>query len=296
MTAPVAVIVPAFRSEPTLCAAIDSILSQTLPPSEIVVVDDGSPESPAPLLERYAERVRLLRQENQGPGAARNLGAAATRAPYLAFLDADDAWLPLRLERTLAALEADAGAALSYGDAHDWDGTRLLGRRHEKCPPPPGAPTLEDLVRRNFIPLLTTLVRREAFDRVGGFDPDRRLMAVEDYDLWLRLLPLGRALLVPEPLALYRRAAGSLGSNRNLLVGVRRVHQKLRADPGLARSLGRAMARREAGARLDLAWDLLVEGRFLCAAGHALAALPRLPGSRRSWTILARSLARLKPR
>src|SRR5689334_10135830 len=95
------VIIPAYNAVETLGRAIDSALAQSLPPHEVVVVDDGSRDATAELAERYGPPVRVIRQSNAGPGAARNRGVQATSSPWVAFLDADDEWLPKKMETQL---------------------------------------------------------------------------------------------------------------------------------------------------------------------------------------------------
>ena len=290
--APVAVVIPAYRSAGTLGECLESVLGQSLPPAEIVVVDDGSPDDIAGVVAPFRDRVRCIRQENRGPGAARNRGVEETAAPLLAFLDADDVWLPRRLERTWAALEEQPAADLVFADAWDWDGEVRSGSRFEANPPPAGAIGVEALVRANFIPILTVLMRREAFLRAGGFDPDRSFLAVEDYDLWLRVLLTGEAFCLREKVALYRRAPGSLGSSANILAGLRRVHEKLLAHPRCPAGLGRAVRRREGLAAREHAWELLEKGAWREARVPLRAALGAAPFSPALWKLLVRWLLR----
>ena len=107
MNVTVSVVVPAYNYARYLPKAIDSALGQTHPPLEVIVVDDGSTDDTPRVLAAYADRIRVIRQANQGAGAARNAGIAAARGEYVAFLDSDDLWHPRKLELQLARFASD---------------------------------------------------------------------------------------------------------------------------------------------------------------------------------------------
>ena len=111
-TLDVSVIVPAYKAQETIGAALRSALSQELAPREVICVDDGSPDATADLVAREFPGVRLVRQENAGPSAARNRAAALAQGEWLAFLDADDVWLPQKLRLQAAALAAEPGIGM----------------------------------------------------------------------------------------------------------------------------------------------------------------------------------------
>ena len=200
-----------------------------------------------------AKRVRVLRQDNGGPAAARNTGVRAASAPLIAFLDADDLWEPTKLEAQLTALRERPGLGAVCSDA--WllrEGlplSRKWGSASER-----GAPDLsfDGLLLANPISTLTVLARRELLLRAGLFDEDRRLIAVEDYDLWLRLAELAPIGWIDAPLARYRVHASSLSSTETFLRGVTLVLDKLRrrhpeprpAGLGPSPARGRAPSRR----------------------------------------------------
>lgn len=194
----VSVLIPAYNAAGCVSRAIESVLAQTVPPLEILVVDDGSADGTAEVVERFGAPVRLLRQANGGPAAARNHAARKASGEWLALLDADDAWLPQKLERQLPYASGER-----VGLVHCWG-------------PPGGGPvpdaiTFETLWEKNCIVNSSALVRREAFQAVGGFDEDRALISVEDYNLWLRLLAAGwEVATCPEQLHEYTPAPGNL--------------------------------------------------------------------------------------
>lgn len=192
----VSVIIPAFNAVDTIEVTLRSILAQTFAPLEIIVVDDGSTDTTPELVARFAPEVRLLRQANQGCGPARNTGARVARGDWLAFLDADDTWLPPKLERQVP-FTRNPRVAVVNARARTRSGC-LLGTSF----------TFEELWRRNDLIVSSTLVRRAAFEAAGGFWAERYC---EDYHLWLRLAAGGWGIAnCPEDLVAYSPAPGSL--------------------------------------------------------------------------------------
>jgi cellulose synthase/poly-beta-1,6-N-acetylglucosamine synthase-like glycosyltransferase len=194
--ATVSVVIPAYNAAATIAAAIESVLAQTRPPEEIIVVDDGSKDETSAVVELFGPAVRLLRQANAGCGQARNTGAREARGTWLAFLDADDLWLPTKLERQLPET-ADPRIAVVVCRKYSEEGL-LLGRRL----------AFDDLWTQNDAIVSSSLVRRSAFEQAGGF---WTLRACEDYHLWLRLTADGWDMAnVPEDLVVYMPTAQSL--------------------------------------------------------------------------------------
>jgi glycosyltransferase involved in cell wall biosynthesis len=215
------ILTAAYNASATVGAAVESVLAQTEPSWELIVVDDGSTDGTEATVERYGgdPRVSLIVQANHGLSGARNTALAAARGSYVALLDADDLYMPHYLAAMREALEGNPGAGFAYTDA--WlldDATGRIARRTamaDQHPPPSAPPTARDLLRelieRNFV-YVSAAVRREALERVGPFDVS--LPSLEDYDLWLRLAAGGfRAAHAPGVHAVYRRRAGSMSSN-----------------------------------------------------------------------------------
>jgi len=179
----VAVVIPCFNQAHYLAEAIESVLSQTLTPPEVVVVDDGSEDNSYEVAGRY-ERVIRMRQRNQGVAAARNAGLGATGADRVVFLDADDRLLPTALEVGANALDRRPQVAFVSGVSRDigGDGRVLSGLRQPLVTQDHYLRLLEDC----FIWSGSSIVyRRSALETVGGFDES--LEAGDDYDLYLRL-------------------------------------------------------------------------------------------------------------
>jgi glycosyltransferase involved in cell wall biosynthesis len=206
------VLIPVRNGAKYVEACLDSVRSQTLQPSRVVVVDDGSTDETPVLLRRYAERwakLRVLRSEPAGVSHARNLGLAACEARFVAFLDSDDVWAPEKLERQMALL----ASRRSVGWVHcsyfliDQSGRTI-----------PDATIFPPTKRGNiFLDLLdqyplsgsasAVVARRDLVVAAGGFD--EALFHGEDWDLWLRLARLAQVDFVPEPLVGIRVHEGS---------------------------------------------------------------------------------------
>lgn len=201
----VSVIIPAYESA-TLDQAVASVRAQTAAEWELIVVDDGSPRPQVP---SEVSDLCLVRQPNTGPGGARNRGVALARGEFVAFLDSDDRWLPDKLERQLAAHDANPDWVLSTTDIAmvTPDGQELL-RAKGRYGLEAGAIPFAKLFRENCVTTSAALARREAVQTAGGFDPNRR--AAEDYALWLRLGWLGPVGYVDAVLTEHVEHEGSL--------------------------------------------------------------------------------------
>lgn len=194
----VSVIIPAYNAAQSVARAIDSALAQSLSPAEIIVVDDGSKDDTAAVAASFPDPVRVLRKPNGGPASARNLGARCASGKWLAMLDADDAWAPRRLERQLR-LDTGPDIGIVHGPA-----TASLSNT-------PAEIRFGDLWEQNWIVNSSVLIRRRAFESLGGFNEDPRLISVEDYHLWLRLSAAGWRIVTcadPEAMTYYSRGIG----------------------------------------------------------------------------------------
>ena len=199
----ISVVIPAYNPGRYLLEAVTSALTQTVTNIEVVVVDDGSEDWRFPVLPPD-QRLRVVRQSNDGVSVARNRGVKETSAPLIAFLDADDRWAPTKLERQLGAM-AESESLLCYtGFSHIGPAGEQLGPGHVS----EGGGYLP-LLASCAIPMSSVVIRREALLEVGGFDPFYRI--IQDWDLWLRLAPLGTFLQLPESLVEYRVAPHNKG-------------------------------------------------------------------------------------
>lgn len=207
----VSIVIPAFNAAAWVRETLDSALAQTHPRCEIIVVDDGSTDDTATIVQsEYGARVRLARQQNRGLSAARNAGLEAARGSYVQFLDADDLLFPSKIERQLEVLEQRPYYTAVYSDLeYVEDGLRRAAGLRQWFA---SGHILRPLLRRNFIVAHAPLLRTDAVRSVGGFDTS--LSACEDYDLWLRLSAAGHSFYcLDEVLLLYRRVPGSMSSD-----------------------------------------------------------------------------------
>ncbi len=199
MTTPlpqVSVVVPTFNRGEVLPRALDSILGQTFGAFELIVVDDGSIDATAELVERDYPDVHLLRQENRGVSAARNAGIAAAQGEWIAFLDSDDAWLPEKLQRQMEALETEPGHRFCHTD-EIWirDGQRVNPTaKYAKS----GGWVYQSCLPHCVISPSSVLMHRDLLSETGNFDES--LEICEDYDLWLRVTARERVLFVDQQL------------------------------------------------------------------------------------------------
>ncbi|HEU4711564.1 MAG TPA: glycosyltransferase family A protein [Pyrinomonadaceae bacterium] len=186
----VSVIIPAYNAAEFIGETLDSVFAQTFTRYEVIVVNDGSADTEA--LERvlagYPSNLHYIKQENQGAAAARNTGLRASGAEFVAFLDADDTWLPEFLEKQMDFLER-SNADFVFCDALLVGDTRLAGRTFMQLDPSRGAVTPENLLSIKVTILTSTVVSRRApIIEVGLFD--KTIRRGHDFDLWLRLAKL----------------------------------------------------------------------------------------------------------
>jgi glycosyltransferase involved in cell wall biosynthesis len=269
------VVIAAYQAAGTIAQAVESALGQTRPALEVVVADDGSTDVLEGALVSFAGRVTTLRNEHAGVAAAKNAGAFAVSGDFVAFLDADDAFLPERLEALacLARRRPDL-------DVLTTDGLLEVNGRVVRHAYHPGWPFAVDdqrvaILERNFV-FPHAAVRRSAFVAAGGFDPSVRW--VSDWELWLRLVLDGaRVGLVDAPLSRYRVHEASQSAN---LAGHLR---------GVVQTLGRAAARDDltVSERAVLERTRSVKASELALTETRAAVAARRDGSRRAALELA---------
>ncbi|HET8654375.1 MAG TPA: glycosyltransferase family A protein [Longimicrobiaceae bacterium] len=266
----VTVVIPCHDSVHFVTEALESIFAQSYTGFEVVLVNDGSPETEAleSLLVPYRSRIRYVRHENRGPGAARNTGILHAAGEYVAFLDSDDAWLPAFLLEHLHALDADPGLDMVYGDSVLFGRIpRSGGSAGKRSATPPDA-SFENLVRRRcHIHPSCVVARRSALVAAGLFDED--LPYSEDLDLWARLTHRGgRIEYLPRILTRRRVHGRSLTVQVDrLILGQLEMSRKLLETlpdltPPQRSALEDNVAHCEARLHLVQATEHLVDGRF----------------------------------
>lgn len=202
-------IITAYNTESFLSDAIESVLEQTYPSMECVVVDDGSTDGSAAVVERFAGSVRLVRTSNRGVSSARNTGASHASGTHVAFLDGDDVWLPRKIEMQMDVLRADPSVGMVYTGLHLVD--EDLHYRGRVDPPAAAVALRNTLLLERPVMSLTYLLPKEIFEKVGGFE--ERLSTSADCDFSCRIAAQYRVAPVMKPLLLYRNHSGQMHSD-----------------------------------------------------------------------------------
>ena len=282
------VVIPTYNRADVVLNAIASVLAQTRPPAEVIVVDDGSSDDTAARVRALADpRVRYLRQANAGVSAARNAGVRAARAEVVAFLDSDDVWKREKLAHDLEILERHPEVDAVFTDLDKHDGDRYVASFARACPPFAALlarhagddPIVFDarelrLLLLEEVPIMPSAfaIRREVFERLGGFDTSWR--SWEDWELFLRLTALGgRLAYVDRPLATLTISSDSLhvlDSLRGQETMLRLLRQE-RTRAGHDREAAAAVRRGIRRLRLRLGWRHLDHRRRIAAAVNFLA-------------------------
>jgi glycosyltransferase involved in cell wall biosynthesis len=243
MTARVTAVLPLFNGRRFLRDAVRSVIAQTVAPCELIIVDDGSTDGSLDELDSLTAPfpIRILRQDNRGQSAARNLAAREAAGDYLAFLDQDDRWYPQHVERLVAPLEENAAAGWAYSDFDEMDGDGHVVTHAFLCAAGVKHPkrTIMDCVAHDLMVLPSaSIVRRSAFEEAGGFDEE--LCGYEDDDLFVRFFRLGwESAFIDTPLVRFRVHANGSSTSPAFIRSRMRYAAKLEAilpdDPRMLR-------------------------------------------------------------
>ncbi|HNU10254.1 MAG TPA: glycosyltransferase family A protein [Rubrivivax sp.] len=276
----VSVVIPAYNAAWCVRKAIDSVLAQDFGAHEIIVVNDGSTDDTLAVLRSYDGAIRIVDQRNSGLSSARNAGIRAATGEFVAFLDADDWWLPSKLARQVDLLHArpDVGFVSTAARVEDPQGQFLNAWPCTECSGP-------------FLPWLfgangdvagsgsAVMARRGLFEQVGGFD--ETLHSLEDVDMWMRLAAVTGYACVSEPLAVILKRPGSMSRNLDVMrASAQRVMRKNRQllPPSYRGNYWRSCM---AGIHADYAKWLYREGRrgdALIEIAHMLRLSPGRQG------------------
>jgi glycosyltransferase involved in cell wall biosynthesis len=212
----VSVVIPAFNAEWCVGRAVDSVLAQRFRDFELLVVDDGSTDGTVAVLARYERLLRVVSKPNGGLSSARNAGIRASRGRYVAFLDADDWWLPGKLERQVALMTSRPDLAFCSTAARTEDPAGALLGVWE-CRAATDSALASIFVVNSFVAGSgsAVLARRDALDRAGGFDESLR--SLEDIDMWMRLAAVGGYACIAEPLAVVLKRPDSMSRNLHVM-------------------------------------------------------------------------------
>ncbi len=207
----VTIVIPSYNRADYIAETIESVLAQTYPSIEVIVIDDGSTDNTKEIVERYVPQVQYVYQENAERGASRNHGLRLAQGEYISFLDSDDLWLPEKLATDVEFIEARPNIGVVYTDALQIDSNgnyrkRLNAGRHS-------GKVTEHLLRGNFILMGSHLVRTDKAREIGGFNEDRELSGSEDWEFWVRLSTITEFAYNPMAFAKIRTHEANTMSN-----------------------------------------------------------------------------------
>lgn len=267
----VSVVIPIYNGSKYIVETLDSVFAQTFSRYEVIVVNDGSPDTPEleRVLNPYRTRIVYIEQENGGPASARNTAIRQAVGDYIAFLDQDDVWMPEYLSKQVKVLQNDPSITLVCADAYLCGDTVSTGRTFFQDWPSQEPVTFEKLLEENCaVVLMCVVARKQPLLEAGLLDPDRTIMGSDDYDLWLRLAIRGERFVYQyEALGYHRIHGESLGADEiRLLLGQVNVYEKLLhtlvLPPATQRLIKKQMARVSAGISLRKGKRQIAAGEF----------------------------------
>jgi glycosyltransferase involved in cell wall biosynthesis len=282
----VSVIVPAYNAAPFIATTIETVRSQTLSDYELIVVNDGSPDTAEleAAIFPYRDYLKYLPEEHKGAAAARNAALRVARGTWIAFLDADDSWLPTYLDEQIRFLGSHPGVDLVYADARLTGNSPLAGRTFMETAPSRGEVTVQSLLSlRCHVIASGVVVRRSVVFDVGLFD--ERIKRGHDFDLWVRLAHRGARLAYQRKVLLTRHihldslSGDAMTECERALSGFRRIDRSVVLTPDERTALMSTLAWLHARRELERAKRCLRVGDFsgaLDAVSWAYRAHPRL--------------------
>lgn len=282
----ITVVIPAYNAANYIAATLNSVQHQTFRDFEVIVVNDGSPDTIAleRALQPYLSCIRYLKQDNRGPSAARNVGIRQARGEYIAFLDSDDLWCPEHLANQVGALRKDPTLGLIYSN-----GLHIINDRPHDIAfhqtPQKEPVTFESLVREHCtVGTSSTVANREAMIDAGLFDEELR--RCEDFDLWLRMAHNGVRMTFTRNIQIYHRMANGLAADTDSMKSARlQVVEKMKKLPSLSYSQRAIVCQRARELKFDLEFNraktFLLDGRFQ----EAREAAREAAGSASSWKV-----------
>jgi len=237
----VSVIIPAYNATDYIADALQSVFAQTFSDFEVLLVNDGSPdkESLEQELQPYLSKIRYFNQVNRGPSAARNLAIRESQGRFVAFLDADDFWLPQHLARQVERLSRNQKIGLVYANAFHLRDNTLIGTAFERVPQSEAADVDSLLSEQCTINTSSVVASRSALFQAGLFDESMR--HCEDFDLWLRLARLGVGIEYDSQVQVGHRVGNGLAASRERMKEGRAQAYKAFLDGGSASDSQRAV-------------------------------------------------------
>jgi glycosyltransferase involved in cell wall biosynthesis len=234
----ISVIIPTYNSAQYIREAIDSVLCQTYTDYEIIVIDDGSTDDTRRIIKDEYPGVRYYRVQHKGVGSARNYGISMAQGEYIAFLDADDKWLPEKLEKQFNAFNEYPEVGMVFTENRFFWKAQIVDRGINKRKKLMSGDILANIFMNSYVGTPTVMVRKSVLDDVGWFE--EQLVVGEDLNMWIRIAAKYRIELIDEPLVLCRVAEGSLCSSlANVIEGNKKNIELMRTKyPDIYRRLG----------------------------------------------------------
>lgn len=282
----VSIIIPAYNAERYVREAVESALAQVDANVEVIVVDDGSTDGTAQVVAQFGTQIRLIRQDNAGVAAACNAGVRASAGRWIAFLDADDVWLP---EKTARQLERCSSFAISHTDSMCFGEHLPQDIRRSSFEPPYSGRVLQQLLVRNFITKSSVMMDRELYVSAGGFG--EHFAGVEDWPFWLQICAEHELGYLDLPVVRYRvhRASKSMQA-RKTMADHRRVIEQAFSPEGVGASYPDLKKVALASSYEINAHYAAESGDWLFAARCALGSAWLRPTTVYSWKMLLKSI------
>ena len=280
-------VIPAYQCAQYIAGAVESVLIQSYSDREVIVVNDGSPDTPLleTALRPYRDKIRYINQPTGGPASARNKGILEAHGEHIAFLDADDYWCSDHLTKQMALLQQDPDLDLVYCDCILVKDEKPLTRAFNKQPQV-GRVTFDSLLVEDCaIGTSTTVVSRKAIMRAGAFDPS--FIRCEDFDMWLRMAFAGARMAYHSDAQVFHRISDtSLSADRwsmkqDRIRVYRKIASTLPVSEGQRHVLEGLVAKTEADSDVDLLKHFLRLGEY----SKALDAAQRANARKSSWKV-----------
>jgi glycosyltransferase involved in cell wall biosynthesis len=212
----VSVIIPTYNSARFIGEALQSVFDQTLKDYELIVVDDGSTDPTKQVIERYGNKIRYVFQQQGGPAKARNRGIGDSLGRYIAFLDADDVWLPLKLEKQVCTFHRCPELAMVFTENSIFNESGVCRTSLGKGERLMKGDVVKNIFLHSGVVTSTVMVRSEIFDKIGLFEEELRL--AEDDNMWVRIAANCEIALINEPLVRYRIHPNEITSDKMRLM------------------------------------------------------------------------------
>ena len=286
----VSIIIPMYNSIKYIDNTIQSALNQTYPNIEIIVVDDGSTDTPETVLNKYKDRIRLIRQENAGLSHARNIGIKNSEAEYLVFLDADDYITLDKIAMEVKVLEKNQEIGWVYESSLTIDENKRIIRKLpdnaiKSTEQPPQGKRFHKLLIRNLMPVNAVMIRKTCLD-VGVFDES--LTSYEDWDFWLRVAAKYEVKYINKTLAFVRSRPNSMQRDtiRFHLNKIRVIKKICRLYPNLTRQYKQEIKKILASLHIYVGVEYYSKDKFEDASSEFINAIRVYPFQMRSYFYL----------